>query len=210
MPANYETGLAELESCDLIIEAIAEKMDWKQDLYRKIAPHVPAHAVLASNTSGLGINALADVLPEELRHRFCGVHFFNPPRYMRLIEIVTGPDTDTAVARRVSDFVDRKLGKRIVPARDTPGFIANRLQEALWREALHMVAEGEATGLALGAWGAVQATCAGLGIAIGGVWREIEGSLADLPSIVPKTLPARAPPRNSSPPPRVIRPWWTS
>src|SRR5688500_11560512 len=74
-PANYETGLAALEGCDLIIEAIAERMDWKQDLYRRIAPHVPVHAVLASNTSGLGINALAEVLPEALRHRLCGVHF---------------------------------------------------------------------------------------------------------------------------------------
>ncbi|MCZ3114919.1 3-hydroxyacyl-CoA dehydrogenase NAD-binding domain-containing protein, partial [Acinetobacter baumannii] len=81
VPANYETGLELLRGCDLIIEAIAERMDWKQDLYRKVAPYVPGHAVLASNTSGLGINALADVLPEELRARFCGVHFFNPPRY---------------------------------------------------------------------------------------------------------------------------------
>ena len=70
----------QLKTCDLIIEAIAERMDWKQDLYKKIAAFVPAHTVLASNTSGLGINALASVLPEELRHRFCGVHFFNPPR----------------------------------------------------------------------------------------------------------------------------------
>ena len=83
-PANYDTGLEHLRGCDLIIEAIAERMDWKQDLYKKIAPFVPAHTVLASNTSGLGINKLAEVLPEELRHRFCGVHFFNPPRYMHL------------------------------------------------------------------------------------------------------------------------------
>ena len=69
VPANYDTGLSLLEGCDLVIEAIAERMDWKQDLHRRIAPHVPAHAVLASNTSGLGINALAEVLPEELRHR---------------------------------------------------------------------------------------------------------------------------------------------
>ena len=86
--ANYETGLEQLRDCDLIIEAIAERMDWKQDLYRKIAPFVAAHAVLASNTSGLGINKLAEVLPEEMRHRFCGVHFFNPPRYMHLAELI--------------------------------------------------------------------------------------------------------------------------
>ncbi len=127
MPANYETGLAELESCDLIIEAIAEKMDWKQDLYRKIAPHVPAHAVLASNTSGLGINALADVLPEELRHRFCGVHFFNPPRYMHLAELIPAKTTDTAVLEGLETFLTTQLGKGVVYAKDTPNFIGNRI-----------------------------------------------------------------------------------
>src|SRR3546814_9158714 len=85
---NYEVGLQKLKDCDLIIEAIAERMDWKQDLYEKIAPFVADHAVLASNTSGLGINKLAEVLPEKLRSRFCGVHFFNPPRYMHLAELI--------------------------------------------------------------------------------------------------------------------------
>ncbi|VXB28492.1 3-hydroxyacyl-CoA dehydrogenase [Luteimonas sp. 9C] len=127
VPANYETGLAELESCDLIIEAIAEKMDWKQDLYRKIAPHVPAHAVLASNTSGLGINALADVLPEELRHRFCGVHFFNPPRYMHLAELIPAKTTDKAVLEGLETFLTTQLGKGVVYAKDTPNFIGNRI-----------------------------------------------------------------------------------
>ena len=127
MPANYETGLAELESCDLIIEAIAERMDWKQDLYRKIAPHVPAHAVLASNTSGLGINALADVLPEELRHRFCGVHFFNPPRYMHLAELIPARTTDKAVLDGLETFLTTQLGKGVVYAKDTPNFIGNRI-----------------------------------------------------------------------------------
>ncbi|MDR6990802.1 3-hydroxyacyl-CoA dehydrogenase/enoyl-CoA hydratase family protein [Luteimonas sp. 3794] len=127
VPANYETGLAELESCDLIIEAIAEKMDWKQDLYRKIAPHVPSHAVLASNTSGLGINALADVLPEELRHRFCGVHFFNPPRYMHLAELIPAKTTDKSVLEGLEAFLTTQLGKGVVYAKDTPNFIGNRI-----------------------------------------------------------------------------------
>ena len=96
-PANYDSGLEQLKDCDLIIEAIAERMDWKQDLYKKIAPFVADHAVLASNTSGLGINKLADVLPEQLRHRFCGVHFFNPPRYMHLAELIPATTTDAAV-----------------------------------------------------------------------------------------------------------------
>ena len=127
VPANYETGLKELESCDLIIEAIAERMDWKQDLYKKIAPHVPKHAVLASNTSGLGINKLSDVLPEELRHRFCGVHFFNPPRYMYLVELIPTRHTEGWVMEGLESFLTTYVGKGVVIARDTPNFIGNRI-----------------------------------------------------------------------------------
>lgn len=126
-PANYDTGLELLEGCDLIIEAIAERMDWKQDLYRKIAPFVPGHAVLASNTSGLGINKLADVLPEQLRHRFCGVHFFNPPRYMHLAELIPAKGTDKAVLEGLEGFLTTTLGKGVVYAKDTPNFIGNRI-----------------------------------------------------------------------------------
>jgi len=126
-PANYETGLDQLQDCDLIIEAIAERMDWKQDLYKKIAPFVPAHAVLASNTSGLGINTLAEVLPEELRHRFCGVHFFNPPRYMHLAELIPARTTDAAVLEGLETFLTTALGKGVVHAKDTPNFIGNRI-----------------------------------------------------------------------------------
>ena len=82
IPANYDQHLPLLTDCDLVIEAIAERLDWKRDLYSKIGPFVGPNAVLASNTSGLSINALADVLDKSLHHRFCGVHFFNPPRYM--------------------------------------------------------------------------------------------------------------------------------
>jgi 3-hydroxyacyl-CoA dehydrogenase len=127
VPANYETGLALLEGCDLVIEAIAERMDWKQDLYKRIAPHVPAHAVLASNTSGLGINALAEVLPEEMRHRFCGVHFFNPPRYMHLAELIPARTTDPALLDALEAFLTTTLGKGVVRAKDTPNFIGNRI-----------------------------------------------------------------------------------
>lgn len=126
-PANYDSGLNQLRDCDLIIEAIAERMDWKQDLYRKIAPFVPAHAVLASNTSGLGINALASVLPEEMRHRFCGVHFFNPPRYMHLAELIPANTTDAAVLEGLETFLVTQLGKGVVYAKDTPNFIGNRI-----------------------------------------------------------------------------------
>ena len=126
-PANYDTGLELLRGCDLVIEAIAERMDWKQDLYRKIAPYVADHAVLASNTSGLGINKLAQALPEQLRHRFCGVHFFNPPRYMHLAELIPADTTDREVLEGLETFLTTTLGKGVVYAKDTPNFIGNRI-----------------------------------------------------------------------------------
>ncbi|KIQ96137.1 Enoyl-CoA hydratase [Lysobacter sp. A03] len=135
--ANYETGLEQLTDCDLIIEAIAERMDWKQDLYRKIAPHVADHAVLASNTSGLGINKLAEVLPEQLRHRFCGVHFFNPPRYMHLAELIPARTTDAGVLESLETFLTTTLGKGVVIAKDTPNFIGNRVGVFSMLTAMH-------------------------------------------------------------------------
>lgn len=136
-PANYETGLELLRGCDLIIEAIAERMDWKQDLYRKIAPFVAEHTILASNTSGLGINKLAEVLPEQLRHRFCGVHFFNPPRYMHLAELIPAKSTDADVLEALETFLTTTLGKGVVIAKDTPNFIGNRIGVFSMLAAMH-------------------------------------------------------------------------
>jgi 3-hydroxyacyl-CoA dehydrogenase len=127
VPCNYDQHLDRLAGCDLVIEAIAERLDWKQDLYRRIAAHLPAHALLASNTSGLGIDALASVMPEPLRHRFCGVHFFNPPRYMHLVELVPSRRTEPAVLDRLEAFLTTRMGKGIVRAKDTPNFIGNRI-----------------------------------------------------------------------------------
>jgi 3-hydroxyacyl-CoA dehydrogenase len=126
-PANYDEHLDHLKDVDLVIEAIAERMDWKLDLYKKIAPHVSATAVLASNTSGLSINGLAEALPEELRHRFTGVHFFNPPRYMHLVEVIPTRLTDPAVVDGLEAFLTTTLGKGVVIAKDTPNFIGNRI-----------------------------------------------------------------------------------
>lgn len=141
VPANYEVGLQKLKDCDLIIEAIAERMDWKQDLYEKIAPFVADHAVLASNTSGLGINKLAEVLPEKLRSRFCGVHFFNPPRYMHLAELIPAKGTDKAVLEGLETFLTTTLGKGVVYARDTPNFIGNRIGVFSILSTIHHTAE---------------------------------------------------------------------
>ena len=125
--ANYEEHLALLAGCDLVIEAIAERMDWKLDLYRKIAPHVAPHALLASNTSGLSISALSEALPEVMRPRFCGIHFFNPPRYMALVELINTPATEPANLDALETFVTSVLGKGVVRAKDSPNFIANRV-----------------------------------------------------------------------------------
>ena len=125
--ANYEDDLKKLKGCDLIIEAIAERMDWKSDLYHKIAPHVGKHALLASNTSGLSITKLSEALPEALRPRFCGIHFFNPPRYMVLVELIDTPTTQPEVLDQLEAFVTSGLGKGVVRAHDTPNFIANRV-----------------------------------------------------------------------------------
>ena len=125
--ANYEDDLARLGDCDLVIEAIAERMDWKLDLYRKIAPHVAKHAILASNTSGLSITKLGEALPEALKPRFCGIHFFNPPRYMFLVELINTPATEPRVLDDLEAFVTSTLGKGVVRAKDTPNFIANRV-----------------------------------------------------------------------------------
>ncbi len=126
-PANYEEHLALLGDCDLVIEAIAERMDWKLDLYTKIAPFVAPHALLASNTSGLSITRLSEVLPEAIRPRFCGIHFFNPPRYMALVELIDTPATKPEVLDELEAFVTTTLGKSVVRAKDSPNFIANRV-----------------------------------------------------------------------------------
>jgi len=125
--ANYEEHSELLRDCDLIIEAIAERMDWKLDLYTKIAPFIAPHAIVASNTSGLSITKLSDVLPEEIRHRFCGIHFFNPPRYMYLVELIPTPATEPKILDQLETFVTTALGKGVVRAKDTPNFIANRV-----------------------------------------------------------------------------------
>jgi len=126
-PAHYGEHMALLSECDLIIEAIAERMDWKVDLYQKIAPFVKDGAIVASNTSGLSITQLSDALPEAIKPRFCGIHFFNPPRYMTLVELIATPGTQPHILDQLEAFVTSALGKGVVRAKDTPNFIANRV-----------------------------------------------------------------------------------
>jgi len=91
------TALEDLADCDIVIEAISERMDWKKALYEKVAPHLGEHTIFASNTSGLSIDSLSEAMPAHARARFCGVHFFNPPRYMHLVELIPGRTTDPAI-----------------------------------------------------------------------------------------------------------------
>ncbi len=125
--ANYDEHLDLLSECDLVIEAIAERMDWKKDLYAKIEASLAPDAVIASNTSGLSINELADVLPESLRSHFCGIHFFNPPRYMPLVELIATRHSDQAALDGLETWLTSRLGKGVVRALDTPNFVANRI-----------------------------------------------------------------------------------
>lgn len=125
--ANYEDNLELLAGCDLIIEAIAERMDWKHDLYKKVAPHIAPNAIFASNTSGLSITALSEGFDVTLKSHFCGVHFFNPPRYMHLVELIPTVSTKPEILDRLEAFLTTTLGKGVVRAFDTPNFVANRV-----------------------------------------------------------------------------------
>ena len=142
--ANYETDLSKLAECDLVIEAIAERMDWKHDLYAKVSPHLAPHAIFASNTSGLSITELSNGFSDELKKRFCGVHFFNPPRYMHLVELIPTATTDAKTLDDLETFATTTLGKGVVRAKDTPNFIANRVGVF---SILAVIAEAEKYGL---------------------------------------------------------------
>ena len=124
---NYDRQLPDLSSCDLVIEAIAERLDWKEDLYKRISPYLSANAIFVSNTSGLSINTLCSVLPQAHRKNFCGVHFFNPPRYMHLAELIPAKTTNEELVDNLEAWLTSYLGKGVVRAKDTPNFIANRI-----------------------------------------------------------------------------------
>lgn len=137
VPANYEQDLEALRDCDLLIEAVAERLDIKRDLFARIAPYIAPDALVGSNTSGLSINELAAVLPEAIRERFCGIHFFNPPRYMRLVELTLSEQTAPRVLDQLETFLTATLGKGVIRARDTPNFIGNRIGVFAVMAAMH-------------------------------------------------------------------------
>ena len=126
-PLNYEDHIERLQEADWVIEVIAERLDWKQQLFERIAPHLKADVVLSSNTSGLSWEAMAGAMPENLRSRFFITHFFNPPRYMKLVEFVAGEVTDKEMLKDMAAFTEDVLGKGVVWCKDTPNFVANRI-----------------------------------------------------------------------------------
>jgi 3-hydroxyacyl-CoA dehydrogenase len=124
---GFDEDLASIADADWILEAIVERLDVKQGLFERVEKYRRADAIVSSNTSGIPIAALAEGRSDAFRRHFLGTHFFNPPRYLRLLEVIPTADTDPAVVDAVSRFADVRLGKGVVVAKDTPNFIANHL-----------------------------------------------------------------------------------
>jgi len=124
---NIDDDLDKIKDCDWVVEAIVERLEIKKSLYRSLLPHLKKNALVSSNTSTIPISLLMDGLPDSLKKQFCITHFFNPVRYMRLLELVSGHETDLSVMDILADFCDRRLGKGVVRCRDTPGFLGNRV-----------------------------------------------------------------------------------
>jgi len=126
-PGNMEDDIQQLRDVDWVLEAVPETLAIKEAVFKQLEPHLADHAILCSNTSGLSVNEMAGFLSDSLKSRFLVTHFFNPPRYMRLLEIVPHDGTAPEVTRFMSDFGEERLGKGVVVCKDTPNFIANRI-----------------------------------------------------------------------------------
>src|ERR1051325_11499448 len=124
---NFEDDLPKLKDCDLIIEAVVENIEIKRSLYEQVEQHRRQGSVVASNTSGIPLKQLAEGRSEDFRAHFLGLDFFNPPRYMHLVEIIRTEWTKPEVSCFIYGFLDQRLGKGVVPAKDRPNFIANRI-----------------------------------------------------------------------------------
>ena len=126
-PCTYDNDLEKIAEVDWVLEAVVERLDIKESVYQSLLPHLKESAILTSNTSGIPLNDLTKSLPVEVRQRFMITHFFNPPRYMQLLELVRGNETSDETYNTMIDFGESVLGKGIVHAKDTPNFIGNRI-----------------------------------------------------------------------------------
>ena len=124
---NFEDDLARCAEADWIIEVVAENLEIKRNLLSRVAQFRKPGAIVTTNTSGLPVHLIAEAMSEEFQQHWAGTHFFNPPRYMKLVEVIPGPKTSREVIETLSEFCDRRLGKGVVIAKDTPNFIANRI-----------------------------------------------------------------------------------
>src|ERR1700686_4411291 len=138
---NFEDDLARCAEADWIIEAVAENLEIKRNLLSKVAQFRKPGAIVTTNTSGLPVHLIAEGLPDEFQQHWAGTHFFNPPRYLKLVEIIPGPKTSSAVVETLQDFCDRRLGKGVVIAKDSPNFIANRIGTFSMLNALRLMGE---------------------------------------------------------------------
>ncbi|HEX7069812.1 MAG TPA: 3-hydroxyacyl-CoA dehydrogenase family protein, partial [Rhodothermales bacterium] len=142
---NFEDDLKQIADADWIIEAVVERADVKRPLLERIASVASDDAIVSTNTSGIPVAELAEGLPASFRRRLLGTHFFNPPRYLRLLEVIPTPDTDPEVVARVARFARLHLGKGIVIANDRPYFIANRIGVYAMLRAMRFFLDGEYT-----------------------------------------------------------------
>ena len=126
-PGSFDTHLARIADCDWVIEAVTENLEIKRELWRRVEAQAGPDAILSTNTSGIPLRRIAEGFAPGFRRRFLGTHFFNPPRYLHLLEVIPGPETDPEIVEFVSAFGDRRLGKGVVPCKDTPNFIGNRI-----------------------------------------------------------------------------------
>ena len=124
---NFTDDIGKLKECDLVIEAVVENLEIKHKLFAEVDKNRKPGAVVASNTSGIPIDSIAEPFSDDFKKHFVGIHFFNPPRYMKLVEVIPGSHTSGEIACAVSGFLDQRLGKGVVPAKDRPNFIANRI-----------------------------------------------------------------------------------
>ena len=142
---NFEDDLAKVADCDWIIEAVAENLEIKRNLWQKVEMLRKPHAIVSTNTSGIPLHKIAEGFSTGFRQNFLGTHFFNPPRYMHLVELIPLPDTSFVVMEFVSAFCDRRLGKGVVPCKDTPNFIANRIGSFFGATVQKITIEGDYT-----------------------------------------------------------------
>src|SRR5436305_10087318 len=124
---NFEDDLKVVAGADWIIEAVVENLELKRELLRKVEAVRKPGTIITTNTSGLPVAKIAEGFSADFRRTWFGTHFFNPPRYMRLLEIIRTPDTDCEAVAAITDFADRHLGKGVVTAKDTPNFVAKRI-----------------------------------------------------------------------------------